>query len=126
MLTQPQLLDITNTITNYSDILPTLFTNEAQDVVTSILYNLELDEEGHTTLGIILDPINSALILMETESGTFSLTAKYQMAGIATLNDLSFSIEMADSCVACELGSGDRQDNAEGGEVKDTNKQLLH
>jgi hypothetical protein len=127
MLTQPQLLDITNTITNYSDILPTLFTNEAQDVVTSILYNLELDEEGHTTLGIILDPINSALILMETESGTFSLTAKYQMAGIATLNDLSFSIEMADySCIACELGSGDRQDNAEGGEVKDTNKQLLH
>ena len=106
MLTQPQMLDITNTITNYSDTLPTLFTNEAQDVVTSILYNLELDEEGHTTLGIILDPINSALILMETESGTFSLTAKYQMAGVATLNDLSFSIEMADSCIACELGNG--------------------
>ena len=57
-------------------------------------------------MGIIFDPINSALILMETESGTFSLTAKYQMAGIASLNDLSFSIEMSETCVACELGSG--------------------
>jgi hypothetical protein len=104
MITQPQLIDITNVITKYSETLPTLFTDVTQEAITSVLYNIEIDDEGHTSLGILIDPINSSLILIETESGSFSLNAKYQMAGIATLNNLSFSIDTVDTCVACDLG----------------------
>lgn len=102
----PQLLDVTNTITAFTDITPTLFTDEAQEVVTSVLYNIEMDEEGHTVLGIVLDPIHDSLILTETEGHSFALNSRYTLAGIATLNDLSFSIEELDTCVACDLSSG--------------------
>lgn len=106
MLTQPKLIDVTNTITAFTETVPALYTNSTQDTVTSILWNLQTDEEdGHTTLAIILDPLNSALILAETEGNTFNLNSRYTLAGIATLNNLSFSIETVDTCVACDLGS---------------------
>jgi hypothetical protein len=105
MITQPQLLDITNTITSFTERIPTLFTNATQDVVTSVLWNVELDDEGHTLLGIVIDPHNGSLILTETEGNTFCLNTRYTIAGIATLNNLSFNIEEMDECVACELGS---------------------
>lgn len=106
MLTQPKLIDITNTITAFTEIVPTLYTNSTQDMVTSILWNLQTDEEdGHTTLAIILDPLNSSLILAETEGNMFNLNSRYTLAGMATLNDLTFNIETVDTCVACDLGS---------------------
>ena len=105
MITQPSLLDISNTITAFTEHVPTLYTNSSQDVVTSILWNIQLDDEGHTLLGIIFDPINGSIILSETDGNTFSLNIRYTLAGIATLNNLSFNIEAMDECVACDLGS---------------------
>ena len=127
MITQPQLIDISNTVTSFTETVPTLFTNASQEVVTSILWNVSIDEEGHTTLGIILDPINGSLILAETEGNTFSLNTRYTLAGVATLNNLTFNIEEMDTCVACDLGS--RSESEEVGastEASSTDKTLLH
>jgi hypothetical protein len=127
MITQPSLIDISNTVTSFTETVPTLFTNFTQDVVTSILWNVSIDEEGHTTLGIILDPINGSLILAETEGNTFSLNTRYTLAGVATLNNLTFNIEEMEGCVACELGS--RNESEEVGastEASSTDKTLLH
>ena len=127
MIAQPQLIDISNTITSFSEAVPTLYTNASQEVVTSILWNLQLDEEGHTTLGIILDPINGSLILAETEGNTFSLNTRYTLAGVATLNNLTFNIEEMEGCVACELGSkSESEEVGASTEASSTDKTLLH
>jgi len=99
-----QTLDVSNTITNYLDLIPQLFTTEDGNSVVTALWNVALTEEGHTTVGIVLDVVADSLTVVETEDQSLGLYQKYCIAGIATTNGLSFDVIVSNECVACSVG----------------------
>ena len=120
-----QTLDVSNTITNYLDLIPQLFTTEDGNSVVTALWNVALTEEGHTTVGIVLDVVADSLTVVETEDQSLGLYQKYCIAGIATTNGLSFDVIVSNECVACSVGED--VSNRSSGETEDqTNTTLLH
>ena len=122
-----QTLDVTNTITNYLDLIPQLFTTEDGNEVVTALWNVSLTDEGHTTVGIVLDVVADSLTVVETEDQHLGIYQKYTVAGIATTNGLSFDVIISNECVACSVGE-DVSNRVSGGSEADetTNKTLLH
>jgi hypothetical protein len=83
---------------------PQLFSNEDQSVVMTAIWNTELDEEGHTKLAVVLDPIAKTLTAVESEGHSYPLYGKYTLSGIAASNGLSFDVVVSDECVSCSVG----------------------
>lgn len=120
-----QTLDVTNTITNYLDLIPQLFTTEDGSSVLTALWNVATTDEGHTTIGIVLDVVADTLTVVETEDQQLGIYQKYTVCGIANTNGLSFDVIISNECVACSVGED--ISNRPSGETDDqTNKTLLH
>ena len=99
-----QTLDVVATIAVYFETTPHLYSNEDASIVTSVVWNTEVDHNNDTLSGVVLDPVNDILIIKETEDHNYPLHTKYMLAGICSLNDLSFDVIISDKSVTCGIG----------------------
>jgi hypothetical protein len=99
-----QTLDVVATIAVYFETTPHLYSNEDASIVTSVVWNSQVDADNNTLAGVVLDPVNDILIIKETEDHNYPLNTKYMLAGICSLNDLSFDVIISDKSVTCGIG----------------------
>ncbi len=98
------MLDVVSTIAVYFETTPTLYTNEDASIVTSVVWNSQVDADNNTLAGIVLDPVNDILIIKETEDHNYPLNTKYMLSGICALNDLAFDVIVSEEGVTCGIG----------------------
>ena len=125
-MNQTQLLDVVSTISVYMESNPQLFSNEDQSIVMSAVWNSELNEEGHTVLGLILDPIRETLTVVESDSHSYPLYGKYTLSGIAASNGLAFEVIETNECISCTVGEDVANRTADSESDQSTDKPLLH
>lgn len=99
-----QLMDVVATISVYMEAGPQLFSNDDQSIVMTAIWNSEVDNDGHTKLALVLDPIKETLTVVESEDHTYPLYGKFTLSGIAASNGIAFEVIVSDECVSCSVG----------------------
>ncbi|QWE06055.1 hypothetical protein [Polynucleobacter sp. JS-JIR-5-A7] len=107
--------------------MPQLFTTEDGSSVVTAVWNVTTTDEGHTTVGIVLDTVHDTLTVVENEEQQLGLYQKYCVCGIATTNGLAFDVVVSDECVTCAVGEDvSNRVATEADNQTDSNKPVLH
>lgn len=126
MITQTKLTDVIATISVYMESAPQLFTTEDESMILSAVWNSELNEDGHTVLGLVLDAQHALLTAVESEEHHYPEYGKYTLAGIAYVNDLTFEAIISDGCVSCSVGEEIQQTAQTAESDESNNKPIVH